>query len=187
VADLLTLDDLKSYLGNQDSDHDAFLDLMLDVVETMLEGKTGQNFAAGGAVTDEPQDGKGTPWLYLDRPPSAVSAIKVGQDVSDPDDTIDVADIVVDQANSRLIYLNSRIFPKGIRNIFVTYTAAENLPALAKAAVMEGTTYLYRRRGREHITGESLGELGTINLMNARLERLPVWQAAIMELSPEFV
>ncbi len=188
MADLISLDEIKSYMGGQQelAEHDDLLQLLAGVLEDALQSETGQTFAAGGSVTDEPHDGSGTSYLYLNRPPVSLSAaIKVGQDPTSPDATIDTSYIVVDPDQWRLIYKNNCRFVRGTRNIFVSYTAAANLPDRAKMAIAEGVAYLFRRRGREHITADSLGEFGTISMLSSRMDFLPMWRKAVSHLQRE--
>lgn len=181
MADLVTLAEVKAYIGIADEDkHDDLLDELIETVESLLELETDQTFTSTTAVTDEAHDGSGKDVLYLDRTPTALTAaVKVGQDSSDPDSTIPTTDIVVDQANNRIIYKDGRVFRRGRRNIFVSYTATENLPRLAKDAVRQAVAFIYRSRGREHIRGASLNELGTIDQFGVMLDRLPIWQKAV--------
>ena len=178
-AELANLDDLKDYLPRSEPGDDAILQPLLDMLEGLLEDETGQLFTVGAAIIDDPHDGKGTSILSLNRPPVTVdAAIKVGQILASPDATIPAADIIVDQAEMRLIYKGAAIFTEGIRNIFVTWTAADNLPSLAKAAILEATAFIYHRRGGEHVRGRSEGELGSIQLISSQLRFLPIWQKA---------
>lgn len=182
-GELADLDDLKDWLPRDEPGDDAILQPLLDTVEELLESKTGKNFTAAGAVTDEPRDGSGTNKLRLARPPVTVdAAIKVGEVVASPDSTIPVADIIVVQEKFQLTYEGGRIFKKGERNIFVTYTAAEHLPSIAKRGILELAAFIYRRRGAEHLRGQSIGELGSMALIATRLEFLPLWREAVHEL-----
>jgi hypothetical protein len=183
MPDLVTIDDAKSYLGDEASDNDEALELLLETVIEILEDRTGQKFLKGGdTVADEPHNGSGTSYLTLNRPASSVTSVKIGQDVSSPDDTLVVSDLVVDTESQRLIYLKGGTFTFGVRNVFVTYVAADNLPMIARAAVLEATAYLYHRRGKEHVTAESIGEFGTMNMLNAKLDFLPIWRKAVTKL-----
>lgn len=187
MSDLITLQEIKSYMGDQAPENDEVLQSLAAAVENSLQEQTGQTFAVGGSVSDEPHDGSGKPILYLDRPPVSLSAaIKVGQDLSSPDSTIATTDVVVDPEQWRLIYKNGYRFVRGIRNIFVSYTADDNLPEVAKAAVAEAVAFLYQRRGREHISADSLGEFGSISMLSSRMDFLPMWQRAVKQLRRKF-
>ncbi len=188
MADLVTLAEVKEFIGiTEETRHDAVLKDLIDMVEELLEAETGQTFTTTTAITDEPHDGSGNDVLYLDRRPTALTAdVKIGQDPNDPDTTIAQADVTVDQPNNRIIYEGGLSFPSGRRNIFVSYTATENVPALAAAAVKEATAFLYRRRGREHISGASINEFGSLDMFAALLDRLPIWQKALRHYRPVF-
>ena len=180
TGELANLDDLKDWIPRGEPGDDAVLQPLLDMVEALLERKTGKNFTVAATIVDEPHDGTGTSFLKVDSPPVTVdAAIKVGQVVATPDSTIAAADIIVDQVKRRLIYDGRRLFKRGTRNIFVSYTSAENLPAIEKAAVLEVTAFIYNRRGVEHLRSQSIGELGTASLIASNLEFLPLWRAAL--------
>ena len=120
-AELADLDDLKDFLPREEPGDDAILQPLLDMIEELLESKTGKNFTIGGAIVDEPHDGSGTNRLRLDSPPLTIdAAIKVGEVLASPDSTIPAADIIVDQARRRITYQGNRIFRRGTRNIFVS-------------------------------------------------------------------
>lgn len=183
MSTLVTLRDFKAYLGDTSDDIDEIAQSVLDHVEEALADQTGQTFANTASVTDEPHDGNDRDFLYLKRPPTALTAdIKVGQDSSDPVMTIPTTDIIVDQDNSRIIYKNGLRFPRGRRNIFVSYTAADNLPSIALLAVKEAGAFLYRRIGKEHVASESFLDLGQINMQSVRFDFLPAWRQAVSSL-----
>ncbi len=184
MAELVTLSEVKDWLNDQSKDRDAMLTVLFGVVQTMLEGRTGQDFSdATTGLTDQPFDGTGTELLVMPRPPSALNAdIKVGQDVSDPDDTLLQADIIAVPEKQWLMYKSGKVFPKGLRNLFIDYDAAANFPALAKLAVLEATAYLWRRIGKEHVSAETIGEFGNIQMMGAKLNRLQIWEQAVGSL-----
>ncbi len=93
----------------------------------------------------------------------------------------------MDQANDRIIYEGGFRFPKGRRNIFVSYTALSSIITAAKGPVMEATAYLYRRRGREHIRGASINEFGSLDMFGADLLRLPMVREFLSDFAPAFV
>lgn len=194
MAALLTLADLKAYLRYDKTDQDGPLQAILDAVEDYLEDLTDQVFGASGTVTDEVHSGECRTSLMLRRPASAVTAINISRS-SDPasvDDTIPVADVRIDPVNSqRLVRHSNGVFPTGIYNLFITYTAAANLPAVAIEAVKEAAALVHRIRGTEHLRSQSLGDLGSevmagggaVGLeFGTRLMALPMWRAAVEQL-----
>ncbi len=179
-GELANLDDLKDWIPRGEPGDDAVLQPLLDMIEELLESKTGKNFTVAATIVDEPHDGTGTPFLKVDSPPVTVdAAIKVGEVLASPDSTIPAADIIVDQVRRRITYQGNRLFKRGTRNIFVSYTSAENLPATDKAAVLEATAFVYNRRGVEHLRSQSIGDLGNAALISSNLEFLPLWRAAL--------
>lgn len=189
----MTLAELKTYLRYNKTDQDTPLQAILDAVEDHLEDETGQVFAASGTVTDEKRSGRGTNVLYLRRPATSITTIKVSPigDVSTTE-TIPVADVAIDPENARRIIRNQNGgFPTAranVFNLFWTYAAAANLPNIAKEAVKEAAALVYRLRGSEHVISESLGDLGSQVLeVERRFGRLPMWDAAIAGLRTSVV
>lgn len=186
MAALVTLGDFKTYLKYTKTDQDTLLQAILDAVEEHLENETDQVFQASGAVTDELRSGDGTKVLYLRRPASAITNIKVSalSDASNPQETIPAADVKIDPENGRrVVRVQNGVFRRGTFNLFATYTAAANLPKIATEAVKEGGAMVYRLRGSEHVISESLGELGSHVLeVERRFGRLPMWDAAVAQL-----
>lgn len=187
MPDLVTLAEFKDHLSYKKTDLDTLLTAILDAAEDHLENETGQVFAGSGTVTDEARLGRGTNVLYLRRPASSITTIKVSAlgNVASPDYTIPTADVLLDPENGRrLIRVQNGVFPtarRNVFNVFVTYAAAANLPNVAKEAVKERGELWYRRRGREHVQSESLGDLGSQTLFTG-FERGPRWDAAIAAL-----
>lgn len=183
MADLATVADLKSDMLLSGTEHDIVLAEALDKAEAMLEGDVGDTFRAGGAVADEPHDGNAMDILYLLRPADSTVAItvKIGQLVADPDEELSSADDELRVDGRRLIRVDGGVFCGGVRNVFVTYTAEDYLPTVARAAVLECAAFLYHRIGKEHITSETIGEFGSI-AVSARHDRQPAWRQAVQEL-----
>jgi len=181
MADLATVADLESWLQIKSGSETATLTRILDSVEDLLERLTGQTFAASGAVTDELHDGTGSILLWVDRPVQSWTSVKIGTDPSNPDETVtDQSAIIAD--GRRLMRRDGKVFTLGVMNVRVTYTAASNLPELAKLAVLEAGAYMYRRRGKEHVRSMAQGEFGNFSLM-AELDKLPIWSKAVATLS----
>lgn len=189
MADLVTLVQFKDFLSYRKTDLDTVLQALIDAAEDQLENETGQVFTAAGAVTDEGRDGTGTRVLYLRRPASSLTTVKVSSigNFTNPSYTIPTSDLTIDPRNGRrLVRMQGGVFPHGVLNIAVTYAAAENLPGLAQEAVKERGELWYRRRGREHVQSESLGELGSQTLFTG-FERGPRWDAAVGALRTSVV
>lgn len=186
---LATAAEFKTFLGLQGSGEDASLALYLENTEAILATETGRAFADsddGAEYTDEPYDGSGSGVLYLVRRAASVTSVKIGVRVATPDATVEADDLAVDA--KRLVRLDGGRFPCGVRNVFVTYTgetvdqlSASDL-AIARAGLLEGAAFLWRRRGREHVTSETQIDLAVSVSLVAQMERLPAWQRAVNAL-----
>lgn len=187
MATLVLLADFKTYLKYTKTDEDGPLQAILDAIEANLADLTDQTFAAAGTVTDEVHSGSGGIDLFLRRPASSITSVKVSAagTPGTPDDTIPTTDLRIDPVNDfRLVRFQGGVFPLGRFNVFVTYAAKSNLPLVAVEAVKEGAALLHRIRGSEHVRSQSLGELGSEILeMDRRLWSLPMWRAAVEQLA----
>lgn len=181
MADLVSEPELSQYLGG-DVDDPNTLQSVLTAAEDLLERATGQVFAEGATVTDEKRNGNGLKTLRLARIVASITTVKVGHDSADPDTTLTSDDVVFD--GQRIVRIDGGVFPFGTANVHVTYEAADNLPEIAKMAVLEGAAFLWRRRGREHVTSETVGEFGAISV-SAQLRRQPAWSAALSHYRPK--
>lgn len=186
TAVLVTLADLKSYLKYSKSDEDGPLQASLDAVEAHLADLTDQIFSAAGAVTDESHSGDDAKDLFLRRPATSVTSVKVSatRDFVSPDETIAAGDLVVDPTNAqRIVRFQGGVFPAGQFNLAATYAAKEHKPEVAIEAVKQAVALLFRIRGSEHVRSQSLGELGSEVLeVDRRLWGLPMWRAAVEQL-----
>lgn len=164
MPDLVSLSELKSFLGDTPAADDALLTDILEHVEAMFEGETGRAaipFVAGANRT-EVRDGTGDAALYLDYPISTLTSVKVGYDPADPVETLDVADknVVTFSAGSRRITRTDGGkfgWARQPRYVQVVYTHQSELPEDAQLAVKSVCAIAYRRRGAEDATRESSG------------------------------
>jgi len=196
MATVATLTDFKNHLGDTSqldfstqTDADAYLQELLDGVEGLLEGAVGRTFHAAGTTTDETQSGRGFPWIYVDRPVGTLTSVKVGFDPADPDFTLDqVPDeiqVVGDNAD-KVMRRDGGVFPAGDGNLHATYDH-QAFPTggeleVAKRAVVEGATFIVRRRGSEHAASTSIGQFGSTQFA-ALWSKLPFWRKAVRQLN----
>lgn len=178
---LVAVEDAAQWLGITSETEKASLGPLVEAVESHLANITGVTFADAGAVTDEPHDGTGTPVLWANRPVSALSAVKLGRDVANPTATLDVTDtdvIVIDpRYPRRLVRPLGAVFPKGSRNVHLSYTALDSRAAEAAQAVKEAVAFVWRRRGGEEARSERIGSY--VRELNTSLMRLPMWKAYV--------
>ena len=178
---LVTTSEFRDHIGDDAPDESGtFLQNILDRVEDLLERETSRTFVESGSVTEETHDGTGMDYLYLEHPIDSLTEALIGYDPNDPDETLDEIpdEIQADGAQSfRMLRRDGGVFPSGKANIHVTYDHLEYKPEIAKQAVLEASAYLYRRRGKEHQAGTSVGEFGSMQLV-ALFSKLPAWQRA---------
>lgn len=187
---LVSAGDFHKYLGDDSPEGQGDVTAhILTRVEDLLERETGRTFVESGSVTEEPQDGTGMDYLYLDRPVTSLTEVLVGYDPNDPDETLDTFpdDVQVDGTHTfRIVRRDGGVFPSGSANIHVTYDHDAYTPEVAKQAVLEAAAYLYRRRGKEHQAGASVGEFGSMQLV-ALFSKLPMWTRATNVLNRRMV
>lgn len=147
-------------------------------------GRLHRPFQAAQPGRVETHDGTGLTELWLDYPVAVLTAVKIGQNPAAPDESLAVADpdvIRIDpQVPNRILRTDGGTF--GDRadqaSIQITYDAAEDLPPLARAAVMLYAAALSRNSGSEGIKSERLGgysvDYGTLDGT-----QIPGWRAAV--------
>ena len=185
-AALLDLTELKRFIPSTPAGDDTLLQEILDETEDELVRQCGRRlrpFTAAQTDRAEKRHGNGSPVLYLDYAlAEAPSVIKLGRDVSDPDETLDATDVdvVVFEIGRRTLFrTDGGIW--GCANdpyvVHVTYDAAADLPLAAQAAVKRMCALVYRQRGAEDTTREQIGgyvrDLATSD---------PIWQGALSVL-----
>lgn len=192
TAALATLAEMKAHLGvgatsPQDfadvSSFETFLQDLMDNTEELLEGDCRESFEAGSSITDEPVDGTGTEIIYVRQPIATMTSVKIGEDETAPDDTLDSFPDELDfEVGKRFVLRRGGdVWPRGRRNLYVTYVSQSYAPLVAKQAFYEGVAFLYRRRGKEHVSSATVGELGQLEAA-ARFDLLPAWGRAAKQL-----
>lgn len=164
MPDLVSLSELKTFLGNTPAADDALLTDLLEHVEALFESETGRAsvpFVAGTNRT-EVRDGSGSAELYLDYPVSTVTSVKLGYDPADPVETLDVTDteiLTFAVGSRRLARTDGGRFGWAgqPRYVQVVYTHQNELPEDAQLAVKSVVAIAYRRRGAEETTREAVG------------------------------
>ena len=175
AAALVTTAEVKAWLGITDASQDAFLDALADRIEAILEQAKHRTFVAGGAGVTDVLDGSGMPWLWLERPVTTLNSIQIGVDAANPDETLVALPTVVVARGRRLTRQDGGVFPRGIANVQVNYTAADQLDQDAKQAVLEGVALVFRMRGSEDAASETVGAFA--HGLRNRFEELPSWRA----------
>lgn len=185
TAALCTLTELKHLVTGTPAADDTLLQELLDAVEDHFVrecGRTLRPFSAAITGRVEWRDGTGDCELYLDYPVGTLTEILIGRDATDPDETLDFTDVdvlVYTAGRRRLVRTDSGSF--GARNqpkiVRVTYTTAADLPTDCALAVKRVTAAIYRQKGSEDVTHESIEgysrDLKTIAADD------PIWGAAV--------
>lgn len=164
MPDLVSLSELKTFLGDTPAADDALLTDILEHVEAMFEGETGRAalpFVAGANRT-EVKDGSGDAALFLDYPISTLTSVKIGYDPAAPIESLAVADknvLTFATGSRRIMRTDGGKFgwARQPRYVQVVYTHQSELPEDAQLAVKSVCAVAYRRRGAEESTKESAG------------------------------
>lgn len=166
MADLVTVAELKTYLGDAPaSSDDALLAALLDNVEALFESATLRapgSYTAADSDRTEVLDGTGSSRIYLAYPIDVITSIKLGYNSAAPTETIDPTNklVVVWGNGSRVITrTDGGRFGKlrQPRYIEVVYDHLGDLPADAKLAILDVAAAAYRQRGSEGMKSETLG------------------------------
>jgi hypothetical protein len=111
--------------------------------------------------TDQTVDGTGTKTLASPEAPlTALTAIKLGYDKTDPDDTLDPTDVnyIVFTPAGRITRTDGGTFPRKEQCVHLTYTAGwteDTIPPEVTDAVSVWIAYMYRSRGAEASKSET--------------------------------
>jgi len=132
--------------------------------------RSNRPFLLTGAAQTEVYDGTGCQVLYTRYPVASLTSIKLGNDFSDPDETLAVADkdvLTYQVGTRRLVRRDGGVFGERSQAdiVQVVYTAAADADIDdAKGAVMELAGALYHRGPETGISQERLGEYSVQHL-----------------------
>lgn len=158
TGDLTTLAGVKLFLGIQNDADDALLSSLISQISFAISNYTNRNLLSQSYV--ERYDGNSSSILMLRQHPiTAVSALAInGAAVSASPDGI-AAGYAFD---GNYVFLTKAIFPKGIQNIQVSYTAGyASVPFDVAEAVTELVADRYRVRGRLGESSKSMAQGGS--------------------------
>lgn len=162
-------------------------ELTEDVEKTLLRqcGRRLRPFVASADAQTFVLNGTGCSELVLPYPIDDITSIKISadSDFSDPDETLDPddADVVRWTVGERTIYREDggSFGADGARRVVqVVYDHAEDKPASAQLAVKVAVATLYRQRGSEDATRESLS--GYTRDLSKYTDH-PTWQDALSD------
>jgi hypothetical protein len=196
MADLVTLAEMKTYLGDAPaSSDDALLTQLLNDVEALFEAATLRapgSYTAGEEVT-EVKDGTGSPRLYLAYPiaEDGLTSVKLGSNSASPDETLSVTNkaVLVWGEGSRCISrVDGGVFGRvgQPRYVEVVYEHQDDLPEDAKLAIKEVVAAVYRNRGSEGMKSETVGSFYsyTRDDVQAATGESSHWQIAVAANTP---
>jgi|SRR5688572_29972147 len=184
MAVLVTLQELKDYLGIEDSADDERLTLILNDTEAVflrLCGRSAVPFSAALTARVEHQRGTGSHVLHLDYSIAALTSVVLGFDTSVPDETITVADktvLIYEVGKPTLTRVDGGSWGRfgAPAYVHVTYNTQAELPADAALAVMLRAAATFRQRSFEGMESETIGgQQATV----AKLDDDPGWLSAI--------
>lgn len=182
---LVTLTDLKAYLGSTPTTDDALLSRLLAQALALLNkdcDRTRAPFSDAITARVERQEARGGTRLRLDYPIAGVASILIGRNFSAPDATLDPTDpdqVMFEVGGRELIRTDGEYWNGAMAGLLswqrggslnggeveptptfiqVTYTTQPDLPPDAALAVQSVVAQIYRRRGSEQVKSESLGQ-----------------------------
>lgn len=185
---LLSLEEARTLLGLDDTEDDPALQRIIDGLADHLGALVGRRFSTGtSAIADEAHNGNDKDWLWLDYPASALTTVKLGNTLASPDETLDGTDpetLVIDPRLPRRIRrVDGGVFPKGARNVYVSYTPTGATPGGARMALQEAVAFAWRRRGSEDALSEGWGGVNH-SLANDLMAHVPAWRSYIQSAAP---
>ncbi len=175
---ILTDQEITEWLElNQDDPDLPSIRRLAEAVETYVENRLNGYKLSSATQTDLAVDGKGTEDLIAPHAPiTALTAIKIGRDSTDPATTLDCTDPdeVVFDACGLITRTDGGTFPRKRKYILLTYTAGwtkTTIPSDIKNVLQLLLGYLWRSRGREAVRNELLS--GMLNWTGRAMEEVP--------------
>lgn len=187
---MLDIDELKSWLKVEGSDHDSDLRSLERRAVAFLEGETGRYLRKKAQTTDI-VDGTGTPRLWLSDPPSTdPTEVEEVPDPGDDPTTITAADEDGFEVRGALLVRKDGCVWTRDYEYRVTYergfTAAASdddhltdAPEVARQAVFDLVALKWRGRGKEETESESISGY---SYRRADIDGLPGLEDAITQL-----
>lgn len=188
MADLVTLSEFRTFLGDAPDSDNSLLAQLLDDVEALFEAVTMKFYVPAATGRTEVLDGTGSARLYLAYPIAAVTSIKLGYDPAVPTETLAVANklVVVFGVGSRIITRTDGGRFGTVRQpryVQVVYDHQGDLPTNAQLAIKSVAATAYRRRGSEETQNESVGVYNRTMLEHVA-ENDPFWPMAVEANTP---
>lgn len=195
MSDLVTLAELKTYLGDAPaSSDDTLLQALLDNVEALFESATlrpAGYYTAAATARTEYKDGTGSKSLYLDYPVSVLTSVTLGYDSSEVLDLTDRSVIAYAVGSRKLTRTDGGWFGNvgQARYIAVVYNHQGNLPVDAKLAIESVVASVYRQRGSEGMKSETVGAFYsyTRDDIASATASDPFWTAAVQANTPAVI
>jgi hypothetical protein len=187
MADIVTLAELKTYLGDAPaSADDTLLNALLDTVEALYERATLREpgyYTGEDYNRTEVHDGTGSSRLYLDYPIDRLRSITLGYDTTETLDLTSRAVVVYQAGGRRVTRTDGGWFGAVGQSGYVTvvYDHLGNLPEDAKLPIMEVVASMYRNRGSEGMKSETVGSFYSYTRDDAQAAAAtnPLWQQSV--------
>jgi hypothetical protein len=187
MSDIVTLDELKLYLGDAPaSADDELLQALLDNVEAMYERDTLHElgfYTAAATGRTEIKEGTGSKSLWLDYPVDVLTSVTLGYDSSEVLNLADRTVIYYSTGSRKLTRTDGGWFGDvgQAGYVEVVYDHLGNLPEDAKLPIMEVVASLYRNRSAEGMKSETLGAFYSYTKDDAQASAATNvnWQASV--------
>ena len=150
MAALVTLAEVKSWLGITVSDHDAVLQQILDSVCASVQEYTEQTFSLSGTVQEILDGSRSDQIVTREFPIDSVSEVKLNVESDGSGGEVLATDSY--QVLPEAIILRSLFTPKGRSLVSVKYVHGyDGPPEPVKMAILLSVEALFRRKGRKSI------------------------------------
>jgi hypothetical protein len=192
MPDIVTLPELKTYLGDAPaSSDDTLLTALLDNVEALFESATlrppGYYSAADTGVT-EYLDGTGSSRLWVTYPIAALTSVTLGYDSTEVLDLTSRAYVAYAVGSRWIKRTDDGWFGEVGQSAYVevVYDHLGNIPEDAKLPIMEVVASMYRNRGSEGMKSETVGSFYSYTRDDAQTvaQTNPNWQLAVQNNTP---
>jgi hypothetical protein len=212
TAVLVTASDCKVFMRVTATADDSLIQSLADSVESLFLvqcGRTARPFATAATGVAEVKNGTSHAMLMMDYPIASISAITIGVDASNPEETLTPTDVnsVVFTTGQRALWRTDggvwrqrlalqsysltdsygvaaapTLYP---RVVHVTYSHDADAPDLAKLAVKRAVASVYRQIGSEDAKSETLPDGYSRTLADVSSD--PIWKMAVESVTEPMV
>lgn len=155
IGDLCAVADVQAFLSIPDTQDPDLLQTLVTNASAFVSNYANLNFPAA-SYTDTRSGHGGAKLPFLQYPVTGITSLTINAQAipaADPTKAYGFGYFFDDQ----FLYLRDGVFPRGVQNVVVTYSAGmDTIPAEVAQATVEIVASKYKRRTDLHVSGKTL-------------------------------